>query len=55
MTEEHHADTRAEAARLRRLGASLTMDSFGETRWMGALANTRGYAPRQLLPACDAQ
>ncbi|CAE6492231.1 unnamed protein product, partial [Rhizoctonia solani] len=42
LTETHHAESRGEAARLRRLGAGLVTDSFGEARWMGALANTRG-------------
>lgn len=43
MTEVHHAEARGEAARLRRVGSSsLIMDSFGETRWMGVLENTRG-------------
>ncbi|QRV90693.1 protein phosphatase 2C [Ceratobasidium sp. AG-Ba] len=42
LTETHHADARGEAARLRRLGAGLVTDSFGEARWMGALENTRG-------------
>ncbi|KAJ7169766.1 phosphatase 2C-like domain-containing protein [Mycena filopes] len=42
MTESHHADARVEAIRLRRMmGSSLITDSFGESRWMGALANTR--------------
>jgi len=42
MTETHHADARVESIRLRRMmGSSLISDSFGETRWMGALANTR--------------
>lgn len=43
LTEKHHSDARNESARLRRLGAigSIT-DSFGETRWMGAVENTRG-------------
>jgi len=42
MTENHHADARVEAIRLRRfMGSSLITDSFGEARWMGALANTR--------------
>ena len=50
MTQDHHADARGEAARLRRMGTSrLIMDSYGETRWMGALANTRGYANGLLL------
>ncbi|EPQ60550.1 protein serine/threonine phosphatase 2C [Gloeophyllum trabeum ATCC 11539] len=43
MTDIHHADTRTEAMRLRRMmGQALITDSFGEQRWMGALANTRG-------------
>ncbi|TFY63446.1 hypothetical protein EVJ58_g3261 [Rhodofomes roseus] len=42
MTENHHVDARVEATRLRRMmGSGQSMDSFGETRWMGALANTR--------------
>ncbi|ESK97966.1 hypothetical protein Moror_904 [Moniliophthora roreri MCA 2997] len=43
MTENHHADARVESIRLRRMmGSSLITDSYGESRWMGALANTRG-------------
>ncbi|KDR85317.1 hypothetical protein GALMADRAFT_234115 [Galerina marginata CBS 339.88] len=42
MTETHHADAHVESIRLRRMmGSSLITDSFGESRWMGALANTR--------------
>ncbi|TFK77211.1 protein serine/threonine phosphatase 2C [Pluteus cervinus] len=42
MTENHHAEARVEATRLRRMmGSSLITDSFGETRWMGVLSNTR--------------
>ncbi|KZW02601.1 protein serine/threonine phosphatase 2C [Exidia glandulosa HHB12029] len=41
LSETHHAETRGESARLRRMGTSRVMDSFGESRWMGALANTR--------------
>ncbi|KAF5385416.1 hypothetical protein D9757_005382 [Collybiopsis confluens] len=42
MTETHHADARGESIRLRRMmGSSLITDSYGESRWMGALANTR--------------
>ncbi|KAF9015492.1 phosphatase 2C-like domain-containing protein [Cyathus striatus] len=42
MTENHHADARVESIRLRRMmGSSLITDSFGESRWMGALVNTR--------------
>jgi len=34
MTEDHHAETRGEAARLRRLGGTgLITDSFGEARY----------------------
>ncbi|EIW67659.1 hypothetical protein TREMEDRAFT_64254 [Tremella mesenterica DSM 1558] len=44
LTERHHAEARVEAARLRRMGADrLVADSFGETRWMGAIENTRGF------------
>lgn len=43
MTSTHHADAPVESARLRRMmGSALITDSFGESRWMGALANTRG-------------
>ncbi|KXN83921.1 hypothetical protein AN958_01001 [Leucoagaricus sp. SymC.cos] len=42
MTENHHADAHIESIRLRRMmGSSLITDSFGESRWMGALSNTR--------------
>ncbi|TEB39028.1 protein serine/threonine phosphatase 2C [Coprinellus micaceus] len=42
MTENHHADARVESIRLRRMmGSSMVTDSFGESRWMGAVANTR--------------
>lgn len=43
LTEKHHAESRVEAARLRRLGAGLITDSFGESRWMGAIENTRSF------------
>ncbi|KAG0151091.1 hypothetical protein CROQUDRAFT_37318 [Cronartium quercuum f. sp. fusiforme G11] len=42
LTETHHADSRVEAERLRRIGTGLITDSFGESRWGGTLANTRG-------------
>ena len=43
LTEKHHAEARVEASRLRRMGAGrLVADSFGESRWMGAIENTRG-------------
>lgn len=42
MTENHHADAHVETIRLRRMmGSSLITDSFGESRWMGILSNTR--------------
>jgi len=42
MTENHHADARVESIRLRKMmGSSLITDSFGDSRWMGALVNTR--------------
>jgi len=44
LTEKHHAEARVEATRLRRMGANrLIADSFGESRWMGVIENTRGY------------
>ncbi|WVO18090.1 hypothetical protein L204_105791 [Cryptococcus depauperatus] len=44
LTEKHHAESRVEAARLRRMGAGLLVsDSYGESRWMGAVENTRGF------------
>lgn len=43
LTDRHHAEARVEADRLRRMGTDkLISDSFGETRWMGAIENTRG-------------
>jgi protein phosphatase PTC6 len=43
LTEKHHAEARVEATRLRRMGANrLIADSFGESRWMGVIENTRG-------------
>ncbi|KAG7450640.1 protein serine/threonine phosphatase 2C [Guyanagaster necrorhizus] len=48
MTDKHHADARVESIRLRRMmGSSLITDSFGESRWMGALENTRGLGDLQ--------
>jgi len=32
MTENHHADTRVESIRLRRMGSALVTDSFGDSR-----------------------
>lgn len=47
MTANHHADERGETTRLRRVGGGMVMDSFGDTRWMGSLANTRWYVRHQ--------
>jgi protein phosphatase PTC6 len=39
-----------EATRLRRMGADrLVADSFGESRWMGVIENTRGWAQVPLM------
>jgi len=46
LTEAHHADSRVESDRLRRVGTGLVTDSFGESRWGGALANTRCIGDR---------
>jgi protein phosphatase PTC6 len=44
LTDRHHAESRVESDRLRRMGTDkLISDSFGETRWMGAIENTRGF------------
>ena len=43
LTANHHADERTEETRLRRVGGGIITDSFGDTRWMGALANTRWW------------
>ena len=56
LTEKHHAEARGEAARLRRMGSNrLVSDSFGESRWMGAIENTRGYAtcPLSFILICN--
>ncbi|KAI0694866.1 protein serine/threonine phosphatase 2C [Cytidiella melzeri] len=51
MTENHHADTRIEANRLRRsMGSGLILDSFGEARWMGVLENTRALGDLKFKP-----
>ncbi|OAV89003.1 hypothetical protein PTTG_02320 [Puccinia triticina 1-1 BBBD Race 1] len=42
LTENHHPDSRVESERLRRIGTGLITDSFGESRWGGSLANSRG-------------
>lgn len=43
LTTYHHPDDRSESERLRKMGAGMITDSFGEARWMGALANTRAF------------
>ncbi|WVO24962.1 uncharacterized protein IAS62_006344 [Cryptococcus decagattii] len=51
LTEKHHAESRVEAARLRRMGAGLLVsDSYGESRWMGAVENTRGFGDGRWKP-----
>ncbi|OBZ79580.1 Protein phosphatase 2C 4 [Grifola frondosa] len=50
MTENHHAEARIEAARLRKMMGGLITDSFGEVRWMGALANTRCLGDLKFKP-----
>ncbi|WVQ73392.1 hypothetical protein IAR50_002963 [Cryptococcus sp. DSM 104548] len=52
LTEKHHAESRVEASRLRRMGAGmLVSDSYGESRWMGAVENTRGFGDGQWKPS----
>ncbi|KAJ6621618.1 phosphatase 2C-like domain-containing protein [Mycena sp. CBHHK59/15] len=49
MTENHHADARVEAIRLRRMmGSSLITDSFGESRWAFKLSPTPSVSPNSL-------
>lgn len=50
MTANHHADERGESSRLRRVGGGMIMDSFGDTRWMGLLANTRCLGDLRFKP-----
>jgi protein phosphatase PTC6 len=51
MTDNHHPESRPEATRLRRSpGSALVTDSFGETRFMGALANTRCLGDLRFKP-----
>ncbi|KAK4703836.1 protein phosphatase PTC6, partial [Phenoliferia sp. Uapishka_3] len=47
LTENHHADSRVESERLRQSGTGIVTDSFGESRWGGILANTRGIGDRE--------
>jgi protein phosphatase PTC6 len=47
LTENHHADSRTEGERLRTSGTGIVTDSFGESRWGGTLANTRGIGDRE--------
>ncbi|WRT67968.1 uncharacterized protein IL334_004942 [Kwoniella shivajii] len=52
LTEKHHAESRVEASRLRRMGAELLVsDSFGESRWMGVVENTRGFGDGDWKPS----
>ncbi|ORY25947.1 phosphatase 2C-like domain-containing protein [Naematelia encephala] len=52
LTERHHAEARVEATRLRRMGADrLVADSFGESRWMGVVENTRGFGDGEWKPS----
>ncbi|OWZ27814.1 PP2Cc protein phosphatase [Cryptococcus neoformans c8] len=52
LTERHHAESRIEASRLRRMGAGLLVsDSYGESRWMGAVENTRGFGDGRWKPS----
>ncbi|WVR06506.1 hypothetical protein IAU60_003537 [Kwoniella sp. DSM 27419] len=52
LTETHHAEARVEAARLRRMGAGLLVsDSYGESRWMGVVENTRGFGDGEWKPS----
>ncbi|KAI0800963.1 protein serine/threonine phosphatase 2C [Fomes fomentarius] len=50
LTENHHAEARVESVRLRRMMGGLATDSFGEVRWMGALANTRCLGDLKFKP-----
>ncbi|KAI0304770.1 phosphatase 2C-like domain-containing protein [Russula brevipes] len=51
MTENHRADCRIESVRLRRMmGTGVIADSFGDTRWMGALENTRSLGDLKWKP-----
>lgn len=47
LTEPHHGDSRVEGERLRTSGTGIVTDSFGESRWGGTLANTRGIGDRE--------
>ncbi|GAA5917877.1 hypothetical protein JCM5296_000804 [Sporobolomyces johnsonii] len=47
LTEPHHGDSRTESERLRTSGTGILTDSFGESRFGGTLANTRGIGDRE--------
>ncbi|BGP13459.1 Protein phosphatase 2C 6 [Rhodosporidiobolus nylandii] len=47
LTQAHHPDSRTEMERLRTTGTGVITDSFGESRWGGMLANTRGVGDRE--------
>ena len=58
LTEKHHAEARVEAARLRRFGMGAggsIVDAFGESRWMGAVENTRRSVTLRPLSPCEPQ
>ncbi|GAA6036446.1 hypothetical protein JCM8097_003511 [Rhodosporidiobolus ruineniae] len=50
LTQAHHPDSRTEMERLRTTGTGVITDSFGESRWGGTLANTRGVGDREFKP-----
>lgn len=43
LTETHHPEARSETERLMKTRTGAVTDSFGESRWAGTLANTRGF------------
>jgi protein phosphatase PTC6 len=47
LTENHHPDSRIESERLRQSGTGIVTDSFGESRFGGTVANTRGVGDRE--------
>lgn len=47
LTRLHHPDDPIESDRLSRQGAGVLTDSFGETRFLGTLANTRSFGDTQ--------
>lgn len=47
LTRLHHPDDPIESDRLSRQGAGVLTDSFGESRFLGTLANTRSFGDTQ--------